>query len=83
MANRIGDCIGASLEDMSSGTTMLLGPNLDDLGSFVADIGFDFWFDGVKYNQATNKAAPGRIASHSQRQPVRGPRETFSIIFLL
>ena len=39
---------GVLLEDMSSGTTELLGPNLDDTASAVTNIGFDFWFDGVR-----------------------------------
>src|SRR6266542_5977598 len=39
---------GAALEDMSSGTTQLLGPDLDNAASAVAQIGFDFWFAGVR-----------------------------------
>src|SRR5688572_1885214 len=39
---------GVLLEDMSSGTTQLVGPALDDTASAVTSIGFDFWFDGVR-----------------------------------
>ncbi len=39
---------GAALEDMSSGTTVLLTADLDDTASAVTPIGFDFWFDGVR-----------------------------------
>ena len=39
---------GATLEDMSSGTTMLLTPDGDDTISSIAPIGFDFWFDGAR-----------------------------------
>jgi Peptidase family C25 len=42
---------GAVLEDMSSGTTMLLTPDLDDAASSIAPIGFDFWFDGTRQTQ--------------------------------
>ena len=42
---------GVALEDMSSGTTQLLGPNLDDTASAVTNIGFDFWYDGVRHSQ--------------------------------
>ena len=38
-----------SLTDMSSGTTQLLAGNLDDTASGVRDIGFDFYFMGVRY----------------------------------
>jgi len=40
-----------SLEDMSSGTTQLLGSGLDDNASAVTNIGFDFWFMGARYTQ--------------------------------
>ena len=43
---------GVSLEDMSSGTTNLVsGPGLDDTASPVTNIGFDFWYDGVRFSQ--------------------------------
>ena len=42
---------GIALEDMSSGTTQLLGASLDDNASAVTPIGFDFWFDGVRYSE--------------------------------
>ena len=42
---------GLALEDMQSGTTQLLGPNLDDNASAVVPIGFDFWFVGTRYTQ--------------------------------
>ncbi len=40
-----------SLEDMSSGTTQLVGPSSDDTASAVTNIGFDFWYDGVRQTQ--------------------------------
>lgn len=42
---------GAPLENMTSGTTQLVGPSVDDDSSGVFDIGFDFWYDGVRYSQ--------------------------------
>ncbi|HKP69281.1 MAG TPA: fibronectin type III domain-containing protein, partial [Pyrinomonadaceae bacterium] len=42
---------GVSLEDMSSGTTELIGGSLDDNASAVTDIGFDFWYDGARQTQ--------------------------------
>ncbi len=42
---------GVALEDMTSGTTQLLGPALDDTASAVTNIGFDFLFDGVRHTQ--------------------------------
>ncbi len=39
---------GVALEDMSSGTTLLLAADQDDAASALAPIGFDFWFDGVR-----------------------------------
>jgi hypothetical protein len=39
------------LEDMTSGTTQLVGPNQDDTASAVTPIGFDFRFDGVLHSQ--------------------------------
>jgi hypothetical protein len=42
---------GTALEDMSSGTTQLLGPGLDDNSSAITSIGFDFWFDGIRQTQ--------------------------------
>ena len=42
---------GAVLEDMSTGTTQLIGASSDDGNSLVANIGFDFWFDGVRATQ--------------------------------
>ena len=39
---------GAALEDMSSGTTLLLAADADDAASAIAPIGFDFWFDGTR-----------------------------------
>ena len=40
-----------ALEDMSSGTTDLVGPALDDTASPVTNIGFEFWFDGTRHTQ--------------------------------
>lgn len=42
---------GAVLEDMSTGTTQLIGPSTDDSNSILVNIGFDFWFDGVRFTQ--------------------------------
>jgi hypothetical protein len=39
---------GNALEDMSSGTTLLLAADTDDASSVVSSIGFEFWFDGVR-----------------------------------
>src|SRR5204862_2954985 len=39
---------GAALEDMSSGTTQLIGPDLDNAVSTVVPTGFEFWFAGVR-----------------------------------
>ena len=38
-----------ALEDMSSGTTQLIAPSTDDNNSALVPIGFDFWFDGVRF----------------------------------
>lgn len=40
-----------SLANMSSGTTTLLVANVDDTASPLTSIGFDFWFQGVRYTQ--------------------------------
>ena len=40
-----------SLTDMSTGTTTLVGANLDDTASAVNNIGFDFYFQGVRFSQ--------------------------------
>lgn len=40
-----------SLTDMSSGTTTLLIANSDDTASAITGIGFDFFFQGVRYTQ--------------------------------
>ena len=42
---------GVPLEDMTSGTTQLVGPGLDDNASPVTTIGFDFWYDGLRAAQ--------------------------------
>ena len=36
---------------MSTGTTELLVPDLDDVASALTDIGFDFFFQGVRFSQ--------------------------------
>jgi hypothetical protein len=43
--------VTAVLEDMSSGTTTLIGPGTDDSNSGMTGIGFNFYFDGVAYTQ--------------------------------
>lgn len=40
-----------TLVDMSSGTTQLVAPSADDTASPLTDIGFDFFFDGVRHSQ--------------------------------
>jgi len=40
-----------ALEDMSSGTTQLIGANQEDTASSLNNIGFDFWFDGQRQTQ--------------------------------
>ncbi|HLA95755.1 MAG TPA: fibronectin type III domain-containing protein, partial [Pyrinomonadaceae bacterium] len=42
---------GAVLEDMSSGTTLLVGPSLDDNASVATPLGFTFVYDGVQFTQ--------------------------------
>ncbi|MBX2905734.1 MAG: fibronectin type III domain-containing protein [Taibaiella sp.] len=42
---------GVSLENMSSGTTSLVGSGSDDGTSGVKTIGFDFWYVGTRYTQ--------------------------------
>jgi hypothetical protein len=42
---------GIALEDMSTGTTQLVAAAQDDTASAVTNIGFDFWFDGVRQTQ--------------------------------
>ncbi|HEY3390165.1 MAG TPA: hypothetical protein VGK38_11375 [Prolixibacteraceae bacterium] len=41
---------GISLE-VPTGTTVLLGTGVDNSASAVTNIGFDFWFTGVRYTQ--------------------------------
>lgn len=51
-AGTYGFMTGAdALEDMSSGTTQLVAASSDDTASAVTNIGFDYWFDGVRYTQ--------------------------------
>ncbi|MBL8183048.1 MAG: hypothetical protein JNL64_15725 [Blastocatellia bacterium] len=40
-----------SLTDMSSGTTQLLGSNIDDTASPLTNIGFDFFYMGARFTQ--------------------------------
>ncbi len=42
---------GVSLDDMSTGTTQLVAAGVDDTASPVTNIGFDFFYDGVKATQ--------------------------------
>ena len=42
---------GVALEDMSSGTTQLVGPGVDDTASPLTSIGFEYWYDGVRATQ--------------------------------
>ncbi len=47
---------GVMLEDMSSGTTQIVGPGVDDTASAVTNIGFDFFYDGVRVSQFSANA---------------------------
>jgi len=40
---------GVSVEDMSAGTSQIIGPGDDNGVSAVTDIGFEFWFAGARY----------------------------------
>ncbi len=40
-----------AVEDMSTGTTQLVGAAQDDTASVATNIGFDVWFDGVRQTQ--------------------------------
>jgi hypothetical protein len=42
---------GVALEDMTTGTTQLVAAGSDDGASPVTSIGFDFWYDGVRFTQ--------------------------------
>lgn len=46
-----GSAAGVALEDMSTGTTQLVVPNVDDTASAVTNIGFDIWFLGTRQTQ--------------------------------
>ena len=55
---------GVALEDMSSGTTTLVAASQDDTASAVTNIGFDFWYDGVRYTQfSVNANGLARLGS--------------------
>ncbi|HKE57766.1 MAG TPA: Calx-beta domain-containing protein [Pyrinomonadaceae bacterium] len=47
---------GIPLDDMSTGTTQLVAANQDDTASAVTNIGFDFWYDGVRTTQFSANA---------------------------
>jgi hypothetical protein len=47
---------GVALQDMSSGTTQLVGAGQDDTASALTNIGFDFWYDGVRVSQFSANA---------------------------
>jgi uncharacterized repeat protein (TIGR01451 family) len=56
-----------SLTDMSSGTTQLLGANVDDTASALTNIGFDFYFQGVRYTQfSINENGVMRLGAGAQ-----------------
>lgn len=42
---------GAALEDMSTGSMTLIGAGTDDSNSALADIGFNFYFDGAAFTR--------------------------------
>lgn len=47
---------GIAPEDMSSGTTMLIGPGRDNGSTALQNIGFDFWLGGTRYAQFSASA---------------------------
>ena len=56
-----------SLTDMSTGTTQLLAGNIDDTASGVREIGFDFYFMGVRYSTfAVNDNGVLRLGANAQ-----------------
>ncbi len=56
-----------SLTDMSTGTTQLLGANIDDTASGVNNIGFDFYFQGARFTQfAINDNGVLRLGANAQ-----------------
>ena len=46
----------ATLEDMSTGTTQLVAASLDDNASAVTNLGFDYWYDGMRFTQFSANA---------------------------
>jgi Peptidase family C25/Fibronectin type III domain len=57
----------ASLTDMSSGTTQLLAPNIDDTASALTNIGFDFYFQGARFTQfSINENGVVRLGATAQ-----------------
>ncbi len=56
-----------SLTDMSTGTTQLLAANVDDTPSPLTNIGFDFFFQGVRYSQfSVNENGVLRLGASAQ-----------------
>jgi hypothetical protein len=47
---------GIALDDMSSGTTQLVAASQDDTASSVNNLGFDYWYDGVRLTQFSANA---------------------------
>ena len=47
---------GVALEAMSTGTTQLVAAGQDDTASSVNNIGFDYWYDGVRMTQFSANA---------------------------
>ena len=47
---------GEALENMSTGTTTMVAFDQDDTASPLFDMGFDFWFDGVRQNRFSANA---------------------------
>ncbi|MBN8481130.1 MAG: DUF11 domain-containing protein [Xanthomonadales bacterium] len=66
----------ASLTNMSTGTTQLLGPNVDDTASAVTNIGFSFIFQGTAFTQfsvndnGAFRFGPTALAGGSPYQPL-------------
>ena len=55
---------GVALEDMSSGTIQLIGSSFDNFASPPMPLGFDFWFDGVRFTDfSANSNGASRLGT--------------------
>ncbi len=70
----------ASLNDMSTGTTQLLGANIDDTASALTNIGFDFYFQGARFTQfSINENGVLRLGATAQTSTPYKPLAQVSI----